>query len=149
MGFAAAIAGRLRSLTTRALYGAARDEMAVEIKSKAEIEKMRATCRLAASVLEFIEPHVVPGVTTGELDRLCHEYILKHGAYPSPLNYKGFPKSICTSVNEVICHGIPGSASSRRGTSSTSTSRPRSTVTSATARTCSWSAAARRRRRRS
>jgi len=115
MGFAAAIAGRLRSLTTRALYGAARDEMAVEIKSKAEIEKMRATCRLAASVLEFIEPHVVPGVTTGELDRLCHEYILKHGAYPSPLNYKGFPKSICTSVNEVICHGIPGKRELKAG----------------------------------
>lgn len=115
MGFAAAIAGRLRSLTTRALYGAARDEMAVEIKSKAEIEKMRATCRLAASVLEFIEPHVVPGVTTGELDRLCHDYIIRHGAYPSPLNYKGFPKSICTSVNEVICHGIPGKRELKAG----------------------------------
>ncbi len=89
--------------------------MAVEIKSQAEIEKMRATCRLAASVLEFIEPHVVPGVTTGELDRLCHDYIIKHGAYPSPLNYKGFPKSICTSVNEVICHGIPGKRELKAG----------------------------------
>nr|WP_293246661.1 type I methionyl aminopeptidase [Nannocystis sp.] len=97
------------------MYGAARDEMAVEIKSKAEIEKMRTTCRLAASVLEFIEPHVVPGVTTGELDRLCHDYIVKHGAYPSPLNYKGFPKSICTSVNEVICHGIPGNRALKAG----------------------------------
>ncbi len=85
-----------------------RRDVAVEIKSKAEIEKMRATCRLAASVLEYIEPFVVPGVTTGELDRLCHEFIVRHGAYPSPLNYRGFPKSICTSVNEVICHGIPG-----------------------------------------
>lgn len=82
--------------------------MAVEIKSKTDIEKMRATCRLAASVLEFIEPHIKPGVTTGELDRLCHEYIVGHGAYPSPLNYRGFPRSICTSINEVICHGIPG-----------------------------------------
>ena len=82
--------------------------MAVEIKSRADIEKMRATCRLAASVLEYIEPFVQPGVTTGELDRLCHEFIVKAGAYPSPLNYKGFPRSICTSVNEVICHGIPG-----------------------------------------
>ncbi|MCA9689067.1 MAG: type I methionyl aminopeptidase [Nannocystaceae bacterium] len=81
--------------------------MAIEIKSEAEIEKMRATCRLAASVLEFIEPHVKPGVSTGELDRRCHAYILEHGAYPSPLNYKGFPKSICTSINEVVCHGIP------------------------------------------
>jgi methionyl aminopeptidase len=115
MGFAAAIAGRLRSLTTRVIHGAPGDEMAVEIKSKSEIEKMRATCRLAASVLEMIEPHVVPGVTTGELDRLCHDYIIKHGAYPSPLNYKGFPKSICTSVNEVICHGIPGARALKAG----------------------------------
>jgi methionyl aminopeptidase len=81
--------------------------VAVEIKSKRDIEKMRATCRLAASVLEYIEPFVVPGVTTEELNRLCHEYIVKAGAYPSPLDYHGFPKSICTSVNEVICHGIP------------------------------------------
>nr|WP_293172588.1 type I methionyl aminopeptidase [Nannocystis sp.] len=88
--------------------GEAKQDVAVEIKSKAEIEKMRATCRLAAQVLDFIEPHVVAGVTTGELDRLCHDFIIKHGAYPSPLNYKGFPKSICTSVNEVVCHGIPG-----------------------------------------
>ncbi len=81
--------------------------MAVEIKSKRDIEKMRATCRLAASVLEYIEPFIKPGVTTEELNRLCHEYIVKAGAYPSPLNYHGFPKSICTSINEVICHGIP------------------------------------------
>ena len=100
----------MRTLTTRAFgtVGEAKQHVAVEIKSKAEIEKMRATCRLAAEVLDFIEPHVVPGVTTGELDRLCHDFIVKHGAYPSPLNYKGFPKSICTSVNEVVCHGIPG-----------------------------------------
>lgn len=109
MGFATAFAGRLRSLTTRAL-GTLREgkQVAVEIKSRAEIEKMRATCRLAASVLDFIAPHVVPGATTGALDRLCHDYIVKHKAYPSPLNYKGFPKSICTSPNEVVCHGIPG-----------------------------------------
>jgi len=110
VSLAAAIAGRLRTLTTRVFgtVGEAKQDVAVEIKSKSEIEKMRATCRLAAQVLDFIEPHVVPGVTTGELDRLCHDFIVKHGAYPSPLNYKGFPKSICTSVNEVVCHGIPG-----------------------------------------
>ncbi len=111
MSLAETIAGRLRTLTTR-VFGTveeAKQDVAVEIKSKAEIEKMRATCRLAAQVLDFIEPHVVAGVTTGELDRLCHDFIIKHGAYPSPLNYKGFPKSICTSVNEVICHGIPDS----------------------------------------
>lgn len=82
--------------------------MAVEIHSQAAIEKMRATCRLAASVLEFIEPHVEAGVTTEHLNKLCHDYILDHDAIPAPLDYKGFPKSICTSLNEVICHGIPG-----------------------------------------
>lgn len=81
--------------------------MGIEIKSKTEIDKMRATCRLAASVLEYIEPFVKPGVSTEDLNRLCHEYIVGQGAYPSTLNYKGFPKSICTSVNEVVCHGIP------------------------------------------
>jgi methionyl aminopeptidase len=81
---------------------------AVEIKSSRQIDGMRATCRLAADLLDFIEPHVGPGVTTGELDKLCHDWILDHGAYPAPLNYKGYPKSICTSVNEVVCHGVPG-----------------------------------------
>nr|MBP7291613.1 type I methionyl aminopeptidase [Nannocystaceae bacterium] len=82
--------------------------MAIDIKSKPEIEKMRRTCRLAADVLDHVEPYVKPGVTTGELDRICYDFIVANGAYPSPLNYKGFPKSICTSINEVVCHGIPG-----------------------------------------
>lgn len=81
--------------------------MQIEVKTTAEIEKMRATCRFAASVLDYIRPHVVAGVTTERLDDLCHAYIVEHGAYPAPLNYKGFPKSICTSVNEVSCHGVP------------------------------------------
>lgn len=68
---------------------------------------MRATCKLASEVLGYIGPFVTPGVSTEELNRLCHEYITERGAYPSPLNYHGFPKSICTSRNEVICHGIP------------------------------------------
>jgi methionyl aminopeptidase len=79
----------------------------ISIKSAREIELMRATCRLASQTLEYIEPYVKPGVSTEELNTLCHEFILKHGAYPSPLNYHGFPKSVCTSLNEVICHGIP------------------------------------------
>lgn len=79
----------------------------ISIKSQREQELMRATCKLASEVLGYIEPYVVPGVSTEELNRLCHEYITKHGAYPSPLNYHGFPKSICTSKNEIICHGIP------------------------------------------
>ncbi len=81
--------------------------MSLQIMSPREIEKMRTTCRLAADVLDYIGPFVQPGVHTLELDRLCHEYIVDHGAIPAPLNYRGFPKSICTSPNEVICHGIP------------------------------------------
>lgn len=82
--------------------------MAVTIKTQDEIAKMRIAGRKAAEVLEYIEPHVVPGVSTAELDRLCHEYITQvQHAIPAPLNYKGFPKSICTSVNHVVCHGIP------------------------------------------
>ncbi|MFO7551317.1 MAG: type I methionyl aminopeptidase [Haliea sp.] len=82
--------------------------MAVTIKTEAEIEKMRVAGRLAAEVLEMIEPLVEPGITTGELDRICHEHITRvQQAIPAPLDYHGFPRSICTSVNEVICHGIP------------------------------------------
>ena len=82
--------------------------MTVIIKTLEDIEKMRVAGRLAAEVLEMIGDHVVPGVTTEELDRICHDHIVnKQGAIPAPLNYKGFPKSICTSVNEVVCHGIP------------------------------------------
>ncbi len=82
--------------------------MPVTFKSPPEIEKMRVACRLAADVLEMIAPYVVPGVSTEELDRLCHDYIVdQQQAIPAPLNYHGFPKSICTSVNHVVCHGIP------------------------------------------
>ena len=79
----------------------------ISIKSAREIELMRNTSLLAAQTLEYIAPFVVPGVSTEELNTLCHDFIVKNGAYPSPLNYHGFPKSVCTSKNEVICHGIP------------------------------------------
>jgi methionyl aminopeptidase len=79
----------------------------VTIKTPVEIERMRKSCQLAASTLDYLAPRIVPGVSTEELDRLAHQFIVSHGAYPSPLNYHGFPKSICTSPNEVICHGIP------------------------------------------
>jgi methionyl aminopeptidase len=83
--------------------------MAVSIKSADEIEKMRVAGKLAADVLTMIEPHVQAGITTDELNTLCHNYIVDiQKAIPAPLNYHGFPKSICTSVNHVICHGIPG-----------------------------------------
>src|SRR5690606_1026517 len=82
--------------------------MTVTIKTPDEIEKMRIAGRMAAEVLEMIEPHVQPGISTAELDRLCHDHIVQQQkAIPACLNYKGFPKSICTSVNQVICHGIP------------------------------------------
>jgi methionyl aminopeptidase len=90
--------------------------MAVTIKTPEEIEKMRVAGRLAADVLRMIAPHVQPGVATGELDRLCHDYIVGvQQAIPAPLNYKGFPKSICTSVNHVVCHGIPGDKKLKKG----------------------------------
>ena len=83
--------------------------MAITIKTAEELEKMRVAGRLAADVLHMIRPYVQPGVTTGELDRICHEYIVEEQrAVPAPLNYRGFPKSICTSVNHQVCHGIPG-----------------------------------------
>ncbi len=90
--------------------------MAVTIKTPEEIEKMRVAGRLAAEVLEMIEPHVQAGVTTEELDAICHDYIVNtQQAIPAPLNYRGFPKSICTSVNHQICHGIPGSKKLKQG----------------------------------
>tara|TARA_E500000331_G_scaffold109268_2_gene106238 strand:+ start:10187 stop:10966 length:780 start_codon:yes stop_codon:yes gene_type:complete len=80
----------------------------ININTPEEIDKMRAVGRLAAEQLEMIEEHIKPGVTTAELDRICHEFTVEHQqAVPAPLNYKGFPKSICTSVNHVVCHGIP------------------------------------------
>lgn len=82
--------------------------MTVTLKTPDEIAKMRIAGRLAAEVLEMIGEHVKAGISTAELDRICHDYITQtQNAIPAPLNYKGFPKSICTSVNQVVCHGIP------------------------------------------
>jgi methionyl aminopeptidase len=78
-----------------------------EVKDADTIERIRVACRLAAQARELVGSHVAPGVTTDELDRIGHEFLCDHGAYPSTLGYKGFPKSLCTSVNEVVCHGIP------------------------------------------
>ena len=95
--------------------------MAVHIKSPEEIALMRTAGRLASEVLDFIAPHVRPGVTTGELDRLCHEYMVDvQGTIPAPLNYQPpgyppYPKSICTSVNHVVCHGVPGDKALKPG----------------------------------
>jgi methionyl aminopeptidase len=90
--------------------------MPVTIKTAPEIEKMRVAGHLAGEVLKIIRPHVQPGITTEELDRICHDYIVnEQQAIPAPLNYRGFPKSICTSVNHVICHGIPGNKKLKDG----------------------------------
>jgi methionyl aminopeptidase len=82
--------------------------MSITIKSEAEIAKMRIAGKLAAEVLEMIEPYVEPGITTEELNQICHDYMVNvQHVIPAPLNYRGFPKSICTSINQTICHGIP------------------------------------------
>ncbi|MDE2132712.1 MAG: type I methionyl aminopeptidase [Betaproteobacteria bacterium] len=95
--------------------------MPISIKTADEIKSMRVACRLAAEVLDFIAPHVQPGVTTGELDRLCHDYMVNvQKTVPAPLNYcppghTPYPSSICTSVNHQVCHGIPGSKLLKNG----------------------------------
>lgn len=82
----------------------------IYIKNKTEIEKMRKAGKFAAELLQYIEQFVKPGVSTQDLNDLCHQYTIKHGAKSAPLNYKGFPRSICTSINDVVCHGIPSKA---------------------------------------
>ncbi len=85
-----------------------RDGRFIKLHSEDGFAGMRAAGRLAAECLDFITPHVQPGATTERLDTLCHDFITGRGAIAAPLNYRGFPKSICTSVNHVVCHGIPG-----------------------------------------
>lgn len=90
--------------------------MQIVLKSESDIQKMRIAGRLAAEVLDMIEPHVVAGVTTNELNKICHDYMVDiQKTIPAPLNYNGFPKSICTSVNHVICHGIPADKKLKNG----------------------------------
>ncbi len=90
--------------------------MPVSIKTPEQLEKMRIAGRLAGEVLDMIERFIVPGISTNELDRICHDYIVnRQKAIPAPLNYKGFPKSICTSVNFQVCHGIPSNKTLKKG----------------------------------
>jgi len=95
--------------------------MNVEILKGTDLEKMRASCKLASQCLLMIGPHVKPGVTTDEINTLVHEWTVANKAYPAPLNYRSnaapwpFPKSVCTSVNEVVCHGIPGTQVLKEG----------------------------------
>ncbi|RZI47108.1 type I methionyl aminopeptidase [Candidatus Finniella inopinata] len=97
--------------TEHCQHGHHHEEEEVEqvlIHTNQDFEGMRKAGRLASQMLDYITPFVKAGVTTNELNTLCHDFILKHGAIPAPLGYQGFPKSICTSVNHVVCHGIPG-----------------------------------------
>jgi methionyl aminopeptidase len=84
------------------------DERQIKIHAPEDFEGMRKAGRLAAEVLDMLVPVVKAGVTTEQLDKICHDYIVDHGAVPAPLGYRGYPKSICTSINHVVCHGIPG-----------------------------------------
>ena len=87
----------------------------IKIYKKEDIEPMKRACQLAKAVLDYITPFVVEGIKTIELDKLCHDFIVNNNAIPAPLNYHGFPKSICTSVNNVVCHGIPGEYILKKG----------------------------------
>ncbi len=89
--------------------------MTITIHSSDDFNKMRAAGRLASQILDFITPFVNEGVATDELNKLCHDKIIHSGAIPAPLNYRGFPKSICTSVNHVVCHGIPSEKPLKEG----------------------------------
>src|ERR1700749_2563284 len=109
-------AGRLRMLKgyrwkkvwrSKRMDGGA-DTRRITIHALDDFAGMRAAGKLAAETLDMIIPHVKPGVSTGILDKICHDFIVAHGAVPAPRNYRGYPKSICTSINHVVCHGIPG-----------------------------------------
>ena len=89
--------------------------MTIKIHKEADFEKMRQAGQLAAHTLDYIASFVIPGVTTDYLNNLCHDFIITNGAIPAPLNYKGFPKSICTSINHVVCHGIPSDKKLKSG----------------------------------
>jgi methionyl aminopeptidase len=103
----AAASSQIREQRDQTMDGGA-DARRVTLYQEADFAGLRAAGRLAAETLDMITPHVRPGVSTAELDTLCHEFIVAHGAVPAPLHYRGFPKSICTSINHVVCHGIPG-----------------------------------------
>jgi len=89
--------------------------MTIKLHKEKDFAKMRVAGKLAAETLDYITEYVKPGVTTNELNDLCHDFIIKNNAVPAPLNYKGFPKSVCTSVNHVVCHGIPSDKKLKNG----------------------------------
>ncbi|HEY4376825.1 MAG TPA: M24 family metallopeptidase, partial [Acidimicrobiales bacterium] len=98
-----------------AASGGGSDRREPNVKTPEVIERMRRTGRAAGDLLELVGEAVRPGVTTDELDVICHDASIAAGGYPSPLNYNGYPKSLCTSINEIICHGIPDDRALREG----------------------------------
>lgn len=96
--------GKRKSLRA---YTKRKDARLIYLKSDQEIDQMKAACQLGADTLDMISEYIKPGISTLELNDICHEFTLKHSATPAPLNYRGFPKSVCTSINDVVCHGIP------------------------------------------
>ena len=102
-------------MNTKVESAAEKRTSGIKIHTAADFEGMRKAGRLAAETLDYVTPFVKPGVTTLELDTLCHNFIVDHNAVPAPLNYRGFPKSICTSINHVVCHGIPGDKRLKNG----------------------------------
>jgi len=96
-----------KTMNDQAAKVPSRDGRFIKIHDEAGFEGMRKAGQLAAECLDFITPHVIPGMSTDELNTLCHDWTLERNAIPAPLNYRGFPKSICTSINHVVCHGIP------------------------------------------
>ncbi len=87
----------------------------IRIKTPEQIEGIRRAGRLVIETLDLVTPHILPGVTTEEINTMVHDFTIRHGAIPAPLNYRGFPKSVCVSINEVICHGIPGNRAFKDG----------------------------------
>jgi methionyl aminopeptidase len=87
----------------------------IRIHTQEEFEKMRVSGMLAANTLKFIKQYIKPGITTNQINQLCHDFIIKNDGYPAPLNYKGFPKSVCTSINDIVCHGIPNDTALQEG----------------------------------
>jgi methionyl aminopeptidase len=90
-------------------------KLAITLKNEEQLEGIRRSCRLAVAAMDMVAERISASITTGQINDWVHEYLLSHNAYPAPLNYHGFPRSICTSVNEVVCHGIPGDQVLREG----------------------------------
>ncbi len=102
-------------MTSMRTGGERRTTEGIRLHDSADFEGMRRAGRLAAETLDMIGPQVEPGVRTEDLDALCHAFITEHGATPAPLGYRGFPKSVCISINHVVCHGIPGAKTLKNG----------------------------------